>query len=316
MKKIFLLLPLIALVLLVSGCVGGPGGSSELTGSGNGVIIEKLTTEPIVDDDAQSFQVRLNIKNNGERLATNVWPELGGAASSFNPNLKFPSVTPIDELYGIKKEPDGRIIDGESEPVTFELTPFNVVQDTDFKFRGHVWYQYSTAASRKINIATRDELNRLRDATGSVNLAFDELTTVSKGPLQVDIKSASIARVSASKPTVRVSIYIKNSGEGLLTPKYGGSGFERDNLVNIRVESQELSSSGNGCNSGTIELFKGQDTTLTCDFIVNDIPETVSEKLLQVILDYNYRFDLPADPNAGVVTRVVDSGEAQRPVAP
>lgn len=118
------------MLVFISGCTtnGTVSGPSTLPGSGNGVIIEEISVEPEVFDDSDQFQVRMRLRNNGESLATDVQTELSGAASSFNPNLKFPSVMPIDELDGIDFS-EGRT-EGETKSVTYELTSFNVFKDT------------------------------------------------------------------------------------------------------------------------------------------------------------------------------------------
>jgi len=323
MKTLLLILPLLA-VVAISGCIGGGGGITL----GNGVKI--LNWEPDFSsvESGDAVQLRLKAQNTGERDALSMQALLTG----INPEEWKLQGGDNAKNFGNLKAPDKvQNVDGEQVQYAFKLTapplPRGVSQPYSANLR--IYYGYHTLGVKQLTFVNENELRRLQDKGESLPSSD---TTVTAGPLNVKINTGKFIKVRDSQSglyssysnTFPITIDIENTGGGVVSamPNAWGA-YDKDldykvfvtlmfpndldvNCKNILSSSYTpygftysdysygVYSYGGKEVTGVAELWKGQDTSITCDLKITGTPLTSQTENIIVRLFYIYYIDSKA----------------------
>jgi hypothetical protein len=325
MKAIFLLIPIFA-TLAISGCTGSGGGVTI----GNGVKI--LAWEPDFSsvDSGDSVQLRLKVQNQGERDAVNVYAVLTGINTA---DWQLQSGQNGQLLGQYLKAPDKvQNVPGEEVTYAFKLKaptlPSGVNQPYTANMR--VYYGYNTLAVKPVTFVNENELRRLQDKGESLPTSD---ATVTSGPLNVKINTGKFNKVRDTggfgftyTNTFPITIDIENTGGGVVSKmpnQFGGYNPNNDYQVfvdilfpsNLNVECKNIlsgsyvpyagdysgwgyapgmASYGGSSRSGWVELWKGQDTSITCNLVITQTPLASQTENIIVRLFYDYYIDSKA----------------------
>ncbi|MFH7910031.1 MAG: hypothetical protein QXY29_03465 [Candidatus Aenigmatarchaeota archaeon] len=298
--KIFIL-PILILIVAISGCVGGTQPSNV---SGYGAAI--LNFAPDVDTVYSGKTVKLSavIENQGESVIYNkssIVYLIGsnlveGESTSGQWNVSSfyvylnKDLNPADPVKGTlpgSKEIKYTVYaptlsKGESKSDTFTL---------------RFYYLYNTKVDTNAWVYSEAEAAALKAAGKSLELPSTKYT---KGPLEVEVSYApSSPIVSSTDNTFTMYITIKNVGGGTVfnlgmqpsDPKNIVNSVTEDKLHKVDVTIQPAPGiTITGC-EGEQELIQGKSVKLTCDVTVNEIPSTKKGLTSTILIDYGYYID-------------------------
>ena len=159
-KKILLIFLAITL-LVISACDEDSSttpGDTSFAGGTKGVDINFVSNAPperVADQGQEPFDVVVELTNKGEHkvLKEDVFVKLEGfSASSFGVTNEDLIAYPEDDLYAVRKSPDGSIIPSPSIPVVFEGLNYqsDAPANVDFTFRAKTCYKYESLALSEI----------------------------------------------------------------------------------------------------------------------------------------------------------------------
>lgn len=288
-SKAILILPLI--LVLISGCIqfGGPA-----TG-GYGVEITRFGGYYEEVESGDQFDLMVDVKNTGGTTARNVKAFLHGISSS---EWQFRGAKEVSrELKGPDEEMG---IEGETDFAKWTLTAPQLIEGVRYTYtpRVRVFYKYSTLASTSVPALSESEYKRM--VSKDLELPRQGTTSVSKGPLGVEVNTRSPIIVRRGGEEFRVVIKVSN-----LIPK--GSTFNPNyihaapniperamNEFRIKISAPDVSP--RKCNAfrgwDTIELRRGDEATYNCElFIPTHQVKTRKDIPVHVELDYGYLID-------------------------
>jgi hypothetical protein len=280
-KLLLLLVPIFAAVA-ISGCTQTSGPSS-----GPGIVI--LNWEPTFSsvESGDNLQLRLQIQNQGTLVAQDVRAVLTGISTdewglALQSTKSFGDLIPYNTVQQTA---------GEERQTTFDLVAPTLKKGTVLTYNPQVrvYYHYKTTAIKPITLVNENELKRLQDQGETVTSGD---TQSSSGPLKVTMTTGKFIKAKDygfSKNIFPITIMIQNTGGGVVSTM---NVPENDYKVNVKVDfpSRLTGDCGTGgiFMGGDVTLWKGQDTTLTCQVHINTPPLATEEATIKVTLEYDY----------------------------
>lgn len=275
-------------VVSISGCVqiGEEGGPDRF---GNGLVISSFEAIPQNVFSGDDFDLILDVKNKGGHEAKDVAAYLY-STGTVEPDAPFQSVS--NSL-----SPPTEEIGGEMDTVTWTLTAPDLrggVTDT-LNPRVRVYYKYRTTGRVKMPVMSKSEFKRRKVRDESIPSI--EQTTVSRGPLSVEISGQSPSLVEQGEKTFRVYITADNLLKGTA---YHTSGHptedsptvaEKD-LGEIEMMVQSTGASLKDCSEydgkfADISIRRGENIRKSCEFSVDGI-KPMQEIPITVTFSYGY----------------------------
>jgi hypothetical protein len=303
-----LLLPVLAAIVMVSGCTDG-----NTIAGGPGVFVLNWEPDFYSVYSGDEVKLRFRVQNQGGEQAQDVIATLHGIT---------PEEWQATSLYGFRMNsfdvPVGNLnpqspsynTPGETFEDFFTLRapqlPEGISQTYNPRIR--VAYTYRTTATKPITLVNEDELRRLADSGMSLPTG---LTSSSAGPLSVDITTGSAIKISEGRRTFPISIRIYNMGGGVVSPREGaiwsgyGTPSSDDYMVRMVIElppglgfvtcsefqgniGDEFFGFGGGAE---VMLWEGRDKTVNCELNVVTPPFASEQRTIKVALLYDYYVD-------------------------
>ena len=317
MKKInrlMIFLAAITALFLVTSCAqqsSGPDLAQPYIGGTVGLntyLIEGMPPPIIHDGGNYQFGVGIALENQGE---TDVGPGTDNPYVSIrlegiNPEQFGATDADIQEVLtspiaGARRNFDGSIFPGEITTATFEPLAYlpDIHGNTQFTIRAVVCYDYETLATAKICVKD-DVLENIQD-TSICSLTGEKFPQNTGGPLHV----TSLVENPMAENKIQVVFIIEHVGVGEFFGRSAIGGGEETcdfsvrnfNKYYVDVEVEPLSDSGmtvscsrfGGSNSGSIKLYQGAPTTLSC-VLERTRPSShrIYQDLLNIKLKYRY----------------------------
>jgi len=295
--KWLLILPLA--VILVSGCIGGGGGT---TVSGNGVVITKF--EPSLNslESNDRLTLHLEVQNRGDAIGKAAAKLIGIYPNDWG---VFMTDQSLDELLPADKTAQ---TEGQIGTVDWVLTAPDLHRGESRTYDPmvRVFYSYETRIIKPIAFVTSEELRRIVQSGEALS---SDPATVSAGPLTVNVKTGQFVRTRDDwqQSYFPIQIDISNSGGGLVAGENYPIGIDitappgtmfRDECPG-RSQTEWTGSYGSTIPSGlsrpispkTVFMWNGKDTKITCELKVVNPPEFRQTRELKVTLSYIYYVD-------------------------
>lgn len=285
MRQTYLILPLLVLAVLISGCVV-PG---TTTGGAGGVEIKSFETDWDQVYISEPVSFRVLVQNTGsvdsgdgkiDILGLEEWSKL-----ECSPSLAF------DRL--LAPNPD-RGTAGESFAVTCTSEAPGVPSGLSVTYTptARMSYGYSSDFVKSIVVASQEELRAIESrGTGLPS----ELISSSTSPISLSIETKGPIRFwsDTSKVEFPLEIRVNNVGGGIACLD---SACETENWNKIKLTISGVDLDDVECqeyeNKGTLTLWQGRSNTIVCkaSFNVGGITGAV-QKNIQVHADYGYFVD-------------------------
>lgn len=298
-------MPLIVLIVIISGCIGQ--NSTPVTSTKDGIIITDFSFEnsPIYAGDIIGLQ--LELQNVGGSKVNLYKIQLYGV--DFIPcdyiercwGIKD-GVQELNDTYiqanlpskGVLYPPDPSInLEGDKDYYRWRLqAPSGIGAPTNYDFRVRVEYNYETIYSGTIRIVNDDYLQTLSDEDKQklFNTGGIISSKLSNGPLSVTPYTSRHFIVNPGDPVVdrTIKFKIENVGKGYTYVDNMTSG-------NYHISISEIISDGliSDCNDGnpTIKLSNGKSHTIECTFKPPTDVANKIDKPFQIKFEYSYYVD-------------------------
>ena len=280
MKKILLLIPLLALIVVLSGCVIPGGSGSSDTQTTKGAVITDFEPDFAEVDSGQEVRFRLRVKNLGEVVATDVKATLESIPDNWE-------VTKAECDLGTLERKQGSLEGGEAscEFIAKVIYPANT--ETVSKPVARVTYKYKTSTTAFVSIINIDEARRLNDAK-KLTSSSETRETTTNSPISISIKFDSPVKLFSDSLNFPLKLDFQNADGTVCHPDCS----DPKNYYKVNYQfswGSKLSEAAEiPCKqTETIDLFKGEDQSLTCRLQAKDVQTSV-ESLLQIDADYGY----------------------------
>ena len=282
MNKKLLLIILATTLLAIAACNGNgttTPGDTGFVGGTKGVDIEFVTNAPparVADQGQEPFDVVVELTNRGEHevLREDVFVELQGfSASAFGVTNEDLIAHPEDDLFPVRKSPDGSVITPPKIPVIFEGLNYqdDAPANVPFTFRAKACYKYETTALS--DICVKENFNE--DRPGDL-CTVSGTRAVSNSGAPVQITNVRQAPSGRDKTTVTFSIRQRDtdpSGKVSKPDTDCDISQQSENRVFVRVSGLEevpgdsvrcIGLLGGDTSSGFVTLTKTEARDVSC----------------------------------------------------
>lgn len=273
MKKDFLALSLICLVVMLSGCINEET-STTMAGT-SGVMIESFGLDLEHPFPGQTVNLEARVRNIGDAQATNIQGELyllGWVSSSSSTcgNLDQPN------------EEIGR--EGQECTLSWTVTtPTNIEQTQTYDVGAHIYYGYKTKTVTEIYAFSEAEFaKRMESGETITTLSTVKNTQNSDAPIHVNVRVQNVLKTGSSN--VPITLEFTNVGGGNVRYDSSSHYFVIDSAT-VRINSQTVGSCSN------IHLKGGR--TGTCSVNIN-VPSG-DELKLPIEVDTFYTYETSAE---------------------
>ncbi|MCC7574689.1 hypothetical protein KO361_03805 [Candidatus Woesearchaeota archaeon] len=303
MKQKILLIILAVTLLLLTACEEGqaPNQQTGFVGGTKGIEMSFVTNAPpekVSDGGQEPFDVVIELTNRGEHevLREDVFVKLEGfSASSFGVTNNDLIAHPEDDLFAVRKSPDGSIITSPSIPVVFEGLNYQLSAPANvpFTFRAKACYTYETIAIT--DICVKENYND--DRAGDLCKVSGE-RTVSNSGAPVQVTSIRQAPQGRDKSTITFSIQQKDlnpAGKVSRTNTECSTAQQDEERVFVSVtglvtgttdEVRCIGLIGGDSSSGYITLTKNEPREVSCTITLADRNTRVQP--FRITLGYDY----------------------------
>jgi len=306
--KGLVVLPMMALVIIASGCIGGGGNSDS---SLYGVTATRFSPTLSTLKSGEQGKIYLTIENTGDYMAKFRGGLIGIDTTAWNVQNTW---TCTGELFAATEGAPG-----QSDDCVWSIqAPKATVSSLTYTPKARIYYSYRTMASKPIWFVSKSEVeNSIRNG----ETLEAQPTVASRGPVEVQITTGEFVktdRIGEEDPSFYVQIHIQNSGGGFL------AGAESPVLIKIKQpEGSEIDSktdcSLKGFDQGLEQLYsdipegatdvttdlQGQDQwmytnlwessfkDITCRVRITNMPVVREARNFEVELAYVYYTDVP-----------------------
>ena len=303
MKKIFLVLTAMLLVLAACEQNGGFDSTTPFIGGTQGLKAEFVDSFPPArvsdasDGTEDAFDVIISIANRGETAVASgdVRVQLSGfPASQFGMSIDELRAVSDEVLEANEKNPDGSIVSSFPIEVSFSgLAYQQTVQGSQpFPFRADICYKYETRASS--TLCVKNDFRR--DQSGDLCMVASTRQVFNSGaPIQVTRMSQS----SAGSDSTRISFTIENRDTGKVFEQGNDcqDDTRRENRVLVRVEGfdgdgETIQCRGlrdvtdTGGNEGFVILDNQGSVDISCDIGFSERSPRIQP--FNIVLEYDY----------------------------
>jgi hypothetical protein len=304
MKQKIILIILAVALLVMTACDGGqaPGPSKTgFVGGTRGVDVAFVTNAPpqkISDRGQEPFDVVVELTNRGEHeiLKEDVFVRLEGfSASAFGVTNADLIARPEDDLFPVRKSPDGSIITSPSIPVIFEGLSYqaDAPANIPFTFRANACYTYETLVLADICVK-----NNFNDDRQGDLCKVSGPRTVSNSGAPVQVVSLRQAPQGRDKTTVTFAIQQRDTdqaGRVSRTNSECSIAQQDENRVFVSVTGLTTSTRdtvrcigllGGDSSSGHITLTRNEPREVSCTVTLEDRNTRVQP--FRITLGYDY----------------------------
>ena len=303
MKKKILLIMLAVSLLVIAACTteNGPSTGPGFVGGTRGVEIEFMTNTPpdrVADQGQESFDVVLELTNRGEHevLREDAFVKLEGfSATAFGKTPEQLIAYPDDDLYAVRKNPDGSVSPPVKIPVVFEGFSYqgDVPANMPFTFRAKLCYKYETIALS--NLCVKENFND--DRPGDVcQVTGTKQVSNSGAPVQVtNVRQSAVGR---DRTAITFSVQKRDTDQkGKVSRPDTGCDvqYQNENRVFVSV-SGILENPGDLINcpalregdssSGYVQISATQPTEVYCTITLTD--RSTRTQPFRITLGYDY----------------------------
>jgi hypothetical protein len=313
-EKIIILGFILLFLILSSGCVFDNIPFDSQTPVGSGIVIESFRTEPELSEVYSNEETTfvLKFRNTGSVKAENCFVELLGLDQLWKGRDDTRKNPRNQEVFPYEKEcqydqrgnwivllpPDPSAgIEGGDKICTWGYTAPDVLPGlyADYVPRARVFYDYKSFLIKTITLLPTEELKLIQNQGKGLPV---ETTSESGSPVSLDIEARSPIRTYGQTLTFPMVIKIENVGGGTVCKdsercrKYTEGGAEW-NVFKLYIKLPEGMSFETGSCTGDedIYLVMGKSQTITCKVKVNEIPERLTQKNIQLTAEYGYFID-------------------------
>ncbi|MEM5870516.1 MAG: hypothetical protein QW758_01005 [Candidatus Aenigmatarchaeota archaeon] len=289
--KVLALLFSVALVVLLSGCVG-PSGGVKFSAT-DGIIITEFSSDYDRYSRNEPISVNIEIENVGGTTARNTIVEILGATwtqvQACGPwDLAPPDLSISPPLRGDVKACN-RII----QP--FAQLPEGV--EFPLQLIARVTYDYRSNGAINIPVLSKEfyayNIRENRPIPKTYNV------TNSMGPIHIDLDARLPIIIDSPMTEIPVNVIFKNVGSGVPIMR-GGPAGDIIGKLNIKLnivggnfkECGYLQGSGPSV-GGTIELRKGETIRIPCTITIPNVPQTYQYITMTFESDYGYFTEKP-----------------------
>lgn len=299
MKKILFMFLIAGLLLFIGGCQGNEDGnvkSSPYVGGTSGLGVnfaEDAPPKEIYDNGGFPFDIGIKLKNLGEFTIPKDEAKVtikGIYYSDYGLNSPDDLVgKPEEDILGVRKNADGKVIDGLETRVEFtglnyngeitgSMTPVNLVAEA--------CYLYETKTSA--NLCVRDKLTTSKEGTCKVNGV--KKTYNSGAPINIDnfLESA----ISENKLAFSFDVVHVSNGKYFKQDSWCEEEYGVENKVHVKIESGigTLKCSGieGGDYEGEVRVSDGKGT-VRCTMTLSQQELGDFEKPITITTTYKYR---------------------------
>lgn len=299
MKFTYVLIPILILALLFTGCATTetttPRKLTDYVGGSDGVSIEfedEAPPDQVFDNGEEDFFIALKISNEGEYTI-----EEGGiiaSLSGINKNDFSLSSLHKKSNFDLDREYEDRT--GGIDTIDFGDAKYKVDLSSDFstKIIADLCYEYRTVAAASICLKEDTRQHKTADACLINN---EDITFENSGaPIQI----TDVDETSSGINRIKLDFTIENKKDGSFY-KPGtfkdkcipGDVMKEENYVYVEVTdpSNRLSfkcSALGDDNKGEVRLYDGKKQ-ISCTLNTKGIQETAYEQLIDITVDYFYR---------------------------
>ncbi len=308
MKFTYILIPVLILTLLITGCQTGtettPRKLTDYVGGVDGLSIEFEEEAPpieVFDNSETDFPIAVQIKNEGEYTIKS-----GGIVASLSginqndfslASLHKKSNFDLDRKYSDRE--------GATDVIDFGMAKYKIDLSSDFttKIIADVCYNYRTVAASSVCLKKDTRQYKSADACAINN---NQLTFENSGaPIQVtEVKESSSG---ANRIKLDFTVENKKTGENFYKPgtfkdKCIPSSNEAragENTIYVEVTDSakrlnfKCSALGDD-NKGDVKLFDGKKQ-VSCILDTTGMQDTAFEQLVDITIDYVYRGAISQD---------------------
>ena len=318
MFKHLLVIPVVFIVLALSGCTDFMGSNSGATG--NGVTIRNFRSDLQEVNCNQQVNVQLQLQNNGDydaQVATQMFiiePMKWG-----NPLQNPPNPFTLKAVTDQSIEPAIQTVQWQLRP-NCEMLDVPKGRTMDFSPQVRIYHTYKGDVKRAITFVSEEEL-RLLSSQGQSLTMGEQIT--SAGPLSVTINTVPFAQTFNTYADVQipVNIKIRNGGSGKVpgdingnfpvaititaptgtsfvscTPDLNFLTYGYSNIPIMSIPTPVFTTGGFGdTRTGYVSLFTdsgGQNADITCYLRVTDVQQIIrQERYINAKISYIYQID-------------------------
>ena len=288
MPKLTIVLPLLAAVIIISGCTG------PTTGSGMGVVFDAFEADFYDGFVNEPISLTVKVSNQGTVDSTDGEIFLVGIEDKYieqgpdqDPRCKWDRLQGLDPVYGTVGEE--RLC---QMTLKFEEGEVTIPQglSTQFQPIARLYYLYQTETIKTIPVMSQAELRRLQTTGEGIPLEF---STTTGGPVSLDIRTKGPIRFfEDSDVIIPIEIDITNVGGGTTVT---GHIDTTSDWNKVALDLEGLQNAGititDGCEHGQeVSLYRGQTATLVCNarIKVNDIIGPLQKNLMVRVVYYYF----------------------------
>ena len=218
-----IVLALLFLTVIVSGCTGG---NQEEDQGSSSVTVNEFSAFPNPVPAGQNVQFRMELVNDGDQDATNVYarlynPPFGDSGSQVwkptdGSNTKDASFRTL-EFPTLRAAGDQTPAVPQTRQVDFEAPSLGPDRDIGYGFNSYILFNYSTVGTAEVQIMGEDRYREQGSPQGSAGLQN------SNAPVQLEIRTPTpipIYDSSDDSVTKQFCVIARNQGAGM--PFYAG----------------------------------------------------------------------------------------------
>jgi hypothetical protein len=300
--------------ILTSGCVFDNIPFDSQTPAGSGIVIESFRTEPELSEVYSNEELNfvLKFRNTGSVKAENCYAELLGLDQLWEGKDDTKKNPRNQEVFPYEREcqydqmgnwvvllpPDPSAgIEGGDKICTWGYVAPDVPPGiyADYRPRARVFYDYKSFLIKTITIVPKEELVVLQNQGKSLPV---ETTSKSDSPISMEIETRSPIRTYGKTLTFTMVIKIENIGGGTACKdsdkcrKYTEGGAEW-NVFKLYIKLPDgMGFEPESCTGDEdIYLIMGKSQTISCKVRVDNVPDRLTQKNIQLTAEYGYFID-------------------------
>jgi hypothetical protein len=300
-----MIVAVIFLALIASGCTGG--GSQEEDQGSQSVTVSTFSPFPNPAPSAQNVQFRMELINDGEEDAENVYARLYNPPFGDSGSQVWKATSgSMGEAYRtlgfgtLRAAGDQTPAVPKTRQVNFEAPDLGQDRNVDYTFNSYIMFDYATTGTAEVQIMGEDTYREEGSPQGSAGLEN------SRAPIQMEIRTPTpipIYETTEDSVTKQFCVIARNQGSGVpfhpsVDPS-GDSGYDvsdvQENKDKFQIEIQDVGdvtfdvSEDNEQNYQNVTILDGKGVACF-DMTISDTSGTLQQTVpIRVDADYGYR---------------------------
>ncbi|MEM7816328.1 MAG: hypothetical protein QXZ20_00270 [Candidatus Aenigmatarchaeota archaeon] len=289
--EVLALLVSVALVVILSGCIG-PGGTVKYSTT-DGLMITEFSSDYDRYSRNEPISVNIEIENVGGTTARNTIVEIIGATWTNVQSCGPWELSPPD----LSISPPVR---GDVKACNRIIQPFSQLPEgVEFPLQliARVTYDYSSNGAIHIPVLSKEfytyNIRENRPIPRTYNVSN------SMGPIHIDLDARLPIIVDSQSTEIPVNVIFKNVGSGVPIMRGGPAG---DIIGKLNIKLNIIGGNFKECGylqgggttvSGTIDLRKGETIRIPCTITITNLPQTYTMISMTFESSYGYYTEKP-----------------------